>query len=121
MKRIITVLLVFGALLGMMMLALHKNSSDSTPQEKLKERYAHKVKASVDHSLFSQLKKKFVKPQEVTAACISCHNGRAAEVMHSTHWNWDRIEYVAGKGIRGVGKKNVLNNFCIGISGNEQS
>jgi octaheme c-type cytochrome (tetrathionate reductase family) len=75
----------------------------------------------VDHSLFSQLKKNFVKPQEVIAACISCHNGRAAEVMHSSHWNWDRIEYVAGKGIRRVGKRNVLNNFCIGISGNEQS
>jgi octaheme c-type cytochrome (tetrathionate reductase family) len=121
MKRIVTVLLVFGALIGMMLLALHKKSSESTPQQKLKDRYAHKVNASVDHSLFPQLKKKFVKPQEVTAACISCHNGRAAEVMHSTHWNWDRIEYVAGKGIRGVGKKNVLNNFCIGISGNEQS
>ncbi|MGA7161638.1 MAG: tetrathionate reductase family octaheme c-type cytochrome [Bacteroidota bacterium] len=121
MKRILTSVLILGALTGMLSLALHTNSSESTPLEKLKEQYAHKVKASVDHSLFPQLKKKFRKPQEVTAACISCHNGRAAEVMHSTHWNWERIEYIPGKGIRPLGKRNVLNNFCIGISGNEQS
>jgi octaheme c-type cytochrome (tetrathionate reductase family) len=121
MKRIITVLLVLGACAGMMLIALRKNSSESTPQERLKNRYAHKVNASVDHSQFLQLKKKFVKPREVTAACISCHNKRAAEVMHSTHWNWERLEYISGKGIRWLGKRNVLNNFCIGISGNEQS
>jgi len=100
---------------------LHKNSSESPLLEKMKAQYGRKVNASVDHSLFSQLKKNFKKPQEVTATCISCHNGRAAEVMHSTHWNWERIEYIAGKGIRALGKRNVLNNFCIGISGNEQS
>jgi hypothetical protein len=67
MKRIGIALLLAGVLFGMMSLALRKNSSESTPQEKLKEQYAHKVKASVDHSLFPQLKKKFRKPQEVTA------------------------------------------------------
>jgi octaheme c-type cytochrome (tetrathionate reductase family) len=121
MKRIAIGLLVVGAFLGMLIMALHKNSSESTPLEKLKDQYIHKTKASVNHSLFLQLKNKFVRPQEVTAACISCHNGRAAEVMHSTHWNWERLEYVAGKGIRLLGKRTVLNNFCIGIQGNEQS
>ena len=104
MKRILISVLVLGALIGMFSVALHKTSTENTPLEKLKEQYAHKVKASVDHSLFPQLKTKFKKPQEVTAACISCHNGRAAEVMHSTHWNWERIEYISGKGIRPLGK-----------------
>ncbi|HTX19308.1 MAG TPA: tetrathionate reductase family octaheme c-type cytochrome [Bacteroidota bacterium] len=121
MKRIVAALVFAGALFGLMSIALHKNSSDITPEERLKELYARKIKPSVDHSIFPQLKKKFKRPQEVTAACISCHNGRAAEVMHSTHWNWERTEYIAGKGIRPLGKKNVLNNFCIGITGNEQS
>jgi octaheme c-type cytochrome (tetrathionate reductase family) len=121
MKRQFLAIGAFGVFIGVVMTALHKNSSENTPQEKLKERYTHKVQASVDHSLFPQLKKKFKRPQEVTAVCISCHNGRAAEVMRSTHWNWERVEYIAGKGIRALGKKNVLNNFCIGISGNEQS
>ena len=121
MKRILLTLLALGAIVGLVSTALHKNSSDATPLANLKVEYSKKKKPSVDHSLFDQLKKPFAKPQDVTAACISCHNGRAAEVMHSTHWNWERLEYMEGKGIRAIGKKNVLNNFCIGISGNEQS
>ena len=110
-----------GGVIIFFLTALRKNSSESSPLTRLKAQYAQKTKSSVDHSLFPQLKKTFVKPQEVTAACISCHNGRHTEVMKSTHWNWERTEYVEGKGIRSIGKKNILNNFCIGISGNEQS
>jgi octaheme c-type cytochrome (tetrathionate reductase family) len=121
MKRIAFSLLLLGLVAGLIMTALHKNSIESTPLDQLREQYATRTKASVDHSKFLQLKKHFTKPQDVTAACISCHNGRAAEVMHSTHWNWERTEYVEGKGIRAIGKRNVLNNFCIGISGNQQS
>ena len=121
MKGIFFTLLVVGACIGLILTALNKKSFESTPLAKLTERYAIKTKASVDHALFPQLKKSFAKPQDVTAACISCHNGRHIEVMQSTHWNWERTEYIPGKGIRAIGKKNVLNNFCIGISGNEQS
>lgn len=106
---------------GMVLTALHKNSSDTAPLTILKEKYSIKTQSSVDHSLFPELKKKFNTPQAVTAACISCHNGRAQEVMHSSHWNWDNLEYVEGKGIRRIGKRNILNNFCIGIAGSEQS
>lgn len=121
MKRIIAGLLAGALIIGFAVIALHKNSAEQPALSKLKEQYARKEKPSVNHALFVQLKKTFTKPQEVTAACISCHNGRSAEVMRSTHWNWERTEYIAGKGIRPIGKRNVLNNFCIGISGNEQS
>lgn len=40
--------------------------------------------------------------------------------MRSSHWNWSRQEYVPGRGIRTIGKKNIINNFCIGISDNEE-
>ena len=121
MKRILWVLFISGVVAIFFLTTLRKNSSESSPLTRLKAQYAQKTKASVDHSLFPQLRKTFAKPQEVTAACISCHNGRHTEVMRSTHWNWERTEYVEGKGIRSLGKKNILNNFCIGISGNEQS
>jgi octaheme c-type cytochrome (tetrathionate reductase family) len=121
MKRIFFGLFATATVIVLIVLAVHSGSTESTPLAKLKEQYAKRAKASVDHSLFSQLKNKFVKPQEVTAACISCHNGRHTEVMQSTHWNWERTEYISGKGIRAIGKRNILNNFCIGISGNEQS
>ncbi|KAB2925390.1 MAG: tetrathionate reductase family octaheme c-type cytochrome [Bacteroidetes bacterium] len=87
----------------------------------LKAKYAVKAKPSVDHAKFTQLQRTFRRPQEVTAACIDCHNGRHTEVMQSSHWNWEREEFIEGRGIRYVGKKNILNNFCIGINTNEQS
>jgi octaheme c-type cytochrome (tetrathionate reductase family) len=58
--------------------------------------------------------------QEVTAACLECHEDAATQMMQTTHWTWEseplmlpgRDEPVT------VGKKNQLNNFCIGIQGN---
>jgi octaheme c-type cytochrome (tetrathionate reductase family) len=38
--------------------------------------------------------------------------------MASSHWNWTRREYIPGRGIHTIGKKNILNNFCIGTSSN---
>ncbi|MBN2166096.1 MAG: tetrathionate reductase family octaheme c-type cytochrome [Marinilabiliaceae bacterium] len=87
----------------------------------LKQKYAVKHTSSVDHSKFEQLKNDFETPQEVTEACISCHNQRHTEVMASNHWNWERLSYVEGRGIERVGKQNVINNYCIGANTNEQS
>ncbi len=121
MRRILLALLALAAVAGLSFAALRKNEAEPTPLAVLKERFASKVKPSVDHTRFAQLKVAFKRPQDVTAACISCHNGRAAEVMKSSHWNWDRTEYVEGKGIRAIGKRNILNNFCIGVSGSQKS
>ena len=74
----------------------------------------------VDHSKFEILQQEFEKPQDVTEACLSCHNGRGDEFMKSEHWNWHKMDTVAGKGMQDLGKKNVLNNFCIGINSNEK-
>jgi len=72
----------------------------------------------VDHSsLFEQ---PFTTGQEVTRACLECHEQSAEQVMHTVHWTWQadpvpmegRAEPVA------LGKKNAINNFCIGIQGN---
>jgi octaheme c-type cytochrome (tetrathionate reductase family) len=121
MKRIFLVIIVFGAMLGLALSMLPKRSEDRTPLAELKARFQKKEKPSVDHTQFAVLQKRFDKPQDVTEACISCHTERHKEVMQSSHWNWERTEYVEGKGIRNVGKRNILNNFCIGISGNEPS
>lgn len=118
MKRIFLILAVFGFVLSLVISGLKTGTEESTPLERLK---ASRVKhqPSVDHSKFEVLKQTFDAPQDVTAACISCHTERHKEVMASSHWNWERLEYIEGQGIRSVGKKNILNNFCVGISGNE--
>jgi octaheme c-type cytochrome (tetrathionate reductase family) len=57
---------------------------------------------------------------EVTQRCLECHEEAAFEIMETVHWTWqgdpvvvpDRPEPVE------IGKKNALNNFCIGVQSN---
>ncbi|MCI0606389.1 tetrathionate reductase family octaheme c-type cytochrome, partial [bacterium] len=88
------------------------------PLEQLRARYSQKTIPSADHSKLQSLQRTFASPQEVTIACLSCHTERGKEVMASSHWNWERAEYIDGRGIRFIGKKNILNNYCIGVSSN---
>ncbi len=87
----------------------------------LKEKFSNKSKKKADHSKYVILQKNFKHPQDVTAACISCHTESHKEVMQSSHWNWERPVYIEGKGIVYLGKKNIINNFCIGTQSNIQS
>ncbi len=121
MRRILIILLLLAATIGTALLMLRRNESEPPDTEALKARFKRTTAPSVDHTKFAQLRKHFARPQEVTEACIGCHNGRQEEVMHSSHWNWEREEYMEGRGIRYVGKKNILNNFCIGVAGSRQS
>jgi len=57
---------------------------------------------------------------DVTKACMDCHPEAGEQVIHTAHWTWesepiydpDRQEFVT------TGKKNSINNFCIGVQGN---
>lgn len=89
--------------------------------EKLKQEYAIKPIPSVDHRKFEILHQDFKSPQDVTETCITCHTERHKEIMNSSHWNWERISYIEGRGIASTGKHNVLNNYCIGAQSNEQA
>jgi octaheme c-type cytochrome (tetrathionate reductase family) len=57
---------------------------------------------------------------EVTRACLECHAEAAQEVMETVHWTWESKPYP----LEGrpepvtIGKKNSINNFCIGIQSN---
>lgn len=77
--------------------------------------------SSVDHSQFPILQQKFEKPQDLTAACLSCHNKRDEEIMATAHWTWDRKTEIPGKGEVTIGKNNLINNFCTGAVGNNGS
>ena len=41
---------------------------------------------TADHSKFVQLQQEFKSGQEVTQACLSCHNEAASLVMKTQHW-----------------------------------
>ncbi len=112
---VVTIIVLLGVNL------LHKTEPMNLAQNELKQKYATKPSLSVDHSQFDILNQEFKTPQDVTEACLSCHNKRHEEIMHSSHWNWGRVAYVEGKGIAKIGKQNVINNFCIGANSNEQA
>jgi octaheme c-type cytochrome (tetrathionate reductase family) len=121
MKRIALILIILGAFLSALFSVLPKHMDEPSPLADLAARLRSNIQSSADHTHYAVLQRHFNRPQEVTEACISCHTERHKEVMQSSHWNWERTEYIQGQGIRKVGKRNILNNFCIGISGNEPS
>lgn len=121
MKKIVLILSVAGLLLLLAYGTLSQKDSEPSPLMRLKEKYSKKYTPPVNHSSFAVLKQKFSTPQEVTKACETCHNTTANQVMNSNHWNWEREEYVQGRGVIYLGKRNAINNFCIGTTGNEKS
>jgi octaheme c-type cytochrome (tetrathionate reductase family) len=56
----------------------------------------------------------------VTRACLECHPEAAKEVMQTSHWTWLGEETTVPGHIRPmrIGKKNLINNFCISIESN---
>jgi octaheme c-type cytochrome (tetrathionate reductase family) len=69
----------------------------------------------VDHSKITLLMKQFQSASEVTETCLMCHPSAGREVMGTTHWTW---EYTTKDG-QALGKKNVINNYCVAVSSNE--
>ncbi len=73
----------------------------------------------VDHSKFKILQQDFKNPQDVTKACLSCHNLTDHDIMNSSHWKWARANVSKNGDTLWYGKKNLINNFCIGLTSNE--
>lgn len=72
--------------------------------------------SGIDHSLFPQLAGPFAQPQEVTAACLTCHAAAATEVMGTVHWTWEYTDPNTGQEL---GKNNVINNYCVAMPSNK--
>ena len=56
----------------------------------------------------------------VTRACLECHPKAAEEVLHTAHWTWEGDPVLLpgrDEPVR-IGKKNLVNNFCISVQSN---
>jgi octaheme c-type cytochrome (tetrathionate reductase family) len=71
--------------------------------------------STADHSKFKELQQDFKSGPEVTRACLTCHTEAAKQVMKTQHWTWNSLNPNTGQM---VGKKTLVNNFCIGIATN---
>jgi len=88
---------------------------NDAPRAHLPEHAAH-----VDHATFFDdgSERRFASGPDVTRACLECHADAGQQVLHSTHWTWAG-DVVESDGTEvAIGKKNLLNNFCISIEGN---
>ncbi len=58
---------------------------------------------------------------EVTEACLECHADAGEDMLHTEHWLWANppVELPGRDEPVVTGKANTLNNFCLGIQGNE--
>jgi len=72
--------------------------------------------ATADHSSFKELQGPFASGEDVTRACLGCHTEAAKQVMATRHWTWDYTNPDTGQRL---GKKTMLNGFCIGDRSNE--
>jgi len=75
-------------------------------------------RAHLDHSAF--FNKPLATGPEVTRECMRCHEHEALDLLGTAHFQWQGQEVTdhrTGEKIR-IGKRNLLNNFCIGIQGN---
>lgn len=77
---------------------------------------ANRTRPHLDHSIY--FKDPITSPQEVTKKCLSCHKDAASDVMKTAHWLWASGDVVRDGKILKIGKKNLINNFCISVSGN---
>jgi len=119
----VTAAMIFTALASSLMLPLNSLAgddtslakplgADSTPQEFIQ----HAEDAGVDiHDLFFSLR-----PYESTESCIMCHESEALEMLNIGHFKWSgTVENIVGLEGQQIGKRDLLNNFCIAVPSNE--
>lgn len=72
--------------------------------------------STADHSKFEELAGPFDSGEAVTRACLKCHTEASHQIMQTRHWTWDYANPDTGQRL---GKKTMVNAFCIGDQSNE--
>ena len=85
----------------------------SDPWANVPERPPH-----VDHT--DLLTGPFETGSDVTRACLECHEDAGHEMLQTSHWTWesDPVLLPGREEPVTIGKKNQINNFCIGVQSN---
>jgi len=72
--------------------------------------------STADHAEFEELDGPFASGPEVTAACLECHTNAAKQLHRTKHWTWAFENDLTGQ--QALGKRNVVNNFCVATATN---
>lgn len=86
-----------------------------------KAEYQPPYRAHLDHSMFFQ-DGNYKTGQDVTRRCLECHRKAGEDLLHSAHWTWlsEKVLNPKNQQIVEVGKRNLMNNFCIATTSNEK-
>lgn len=95
-------------------------ASTSTSSPRHASGYQKRVRAHFDHT--AVLADDLGSPRAITRKCLDCHP-EAVSIMKTAHWNWagDEVQVPGHEGKVRIGKKNLLNNFCLTAQGNQVS
>ena len=99
-------------LAGFFALALLGSSTAAWSEEDSKP---VKLTTTADHSKFKELQREFKSGPDLTKVCLTCHTEAAGQIHRTKHWKW---EYLNPDTKQTLGKKTVVNNFCISIASN---
>jgi len=111
---------IIGLIVTILIVALPIVSLVSAEPESEDDPWAY-IQAKVPPTSHADIiKGPFESGSDVTRVCLECHEDAGHEVLQTVHWKWEgdpvmiegRDEPVT------IGKKNQLNNFCIGIQSN---
>ena len=80
---------------------------------------AGRARPHLDHRAY--FKEPMASGPEVTAKCLTCHPESAQQVMQTAHFTWLSGDVERGGETVRIGKRNVMNNFCIAVQGNWSS
>jgi len=100
-------------LLGLLLAASFAVSPATAAQDVVAK--AAKAQSTADHSKFKELQGPFANGPEVTKACLACHTEAAKQLHKTTHWKWEFYNELTNQKL---GKKTVINNFCVAVSTN---
>lgn len=75
----------------------------------------------VDHSVL--IKGPLESGRQATAVCLECHEEQGEEMLHNVHYTWlsEPVQVPGHEEPVSIGKRNLLNNFCIGTQSNEEA
>ncbi len=112
-NRAVAPLMALGVLVLVMVVVVSRRSEVETTRAT----FERATRVHLDHAAY--FKEPFRDGPSVTRACLECHQTAAAELMRSAHWTWlgDEVRR-PGQAPVPVGKKNLINNFCIAAQGN---
>ncbi len=116
-RWVVASVVVAGLLLGAVGLALLTTAAHAqgAPAPQAESTPTPDPNNTADHTQFEILHQDFQNATEVTKACLTCHTEAAKQVMQTTHWTWEFKQPETGQLL---GKKHVVNNFCIAVTSN---